>query len=438
MKHSIDYAEYIRKLYQDRNGSVSSCRTVTFVVTEACDLRCTYCYEGHKCAKYMNFDVAKKVVDLLFKLSETNDSTFINTSTEAIILDFIGGEPLLNIKVIDQTCDYFWHKALSLGHKWADTFRISIISNGVNYFNEDVQRFIKKFKNRLSFGITIDGDKEMHDACRIHPDGRGSWEEANAAQMHYHKIYGNSLSTKVTIAPSNLSHLDRTIKYFIDNGYTEIYANPIFEEEWSVEQARIYYEKLKFIADYLIENEYAEKIFVNLFDNSLFKPISEDETHPYCGGTGDMCAFGTDGRAYPCMRYMELSLNGSQPEICIGNCERGIYQTNEEKAILADMASVTRRSSSDDECYYCNIASGCGNCSAWCYQKYGTYNKRDKGICLMHKARSLANAYYFWKIKEHFELRLDKDEAIKIIGIKEYMKLIDLAEHASQYEERND
>jgi radical SAM peptide maturase (CXXX-repeat target family) len=371
----------------------------------------------------MSFDTAKRIVDLLFEMSNTDDSNFINTRTNGIILDFIGGEPLLNIDVIEKTCDYFWHKAMELEHRWADNFRISIISNGVRYFSEDVQRFIKKFDSRLSFGITIDGDKEMHDSCRVHPDGSGSWEEANAAQLHYHKTYNRKLNTKVTIAPENLQYLDRTVKYFIENGYTEIYANPVYEQEWTVEQAKLYYEKLKAIADYIVENNLQETIYTSLFDVQNFHAIDESEQHPYCGGTGDMCAFGTDGIAYPCLRYMNMSLNGSQPEIRIGNCERGIYQTDTEKAVLRDMAAVTRRSSNDDECYNCPIASGCGNCSAWCYQKYGTYNKKDKGICWMHRARCLANAYYFNLIGVPFEINLEKENATKIISEAEFETL---------------
>lgn len=423
MNQPLDYSERIRRLYRFENPEISSCRNVTFVVTEACDLRCVYCYETNKCAKYMSFDTAKKIVDLIFKLSESDDSTFINTKTKAVILDFIGGEPLLNIKTIAETCDYFWNKALELHHPWADTFRISMISNGVNYFKPEVQDFIKKFHSRLSFGITIDGDKDMHDACRVHPDGRGSWEEANAAQLHYHKTYGSSLSTKVTIAPENLEHLDRIIKYFVENGYTEIFANPVYEVEWSIEQARVYYQKIKLIADYIIENNLQESVYISFFAKDSFRPIPETEQHPYCGGTGDMCAFGTDGTAYPCLRYMDMSLNGSQPEIVIGNCDRGIYQTDAEKVILSRMASVTRRSSNSDECYYCPIASGCGNCSAWAYQKHGTYDKKDTGICWMHRARCLANAYYYHKLGEQFDINLPMECSLKIVSENEYQEL---------------
>lgn len=419
----IDYSEEIRRRYRFENGDISSCRTVTFVVTELCNYNCSYCYEGCKSNKSMTFDTAKKIVDLLFDMSNTDDSRFISTKTKAVVLDFIGGEPLLNINVIEKTCDYFWRKAIELNHPWANTFRISMISNGELYFEKPVQDFIKKYASRLSFGITIDGDEKMHDSCRKRLDGSGTWEQANAAQMHFHKTYNRNLNTKVTIAPSNLPYFDRTIKYFIENGYTEIYANPVFEEEWTVEQAKLYYEKLKAVADYMVENNLQDKIYFSVFDKDLFRPIPEGEQHPFCGGTGDMCAFGTDGTAYPCIRYMELSLNGSQPEIRIGNANRGIYQTEEEKAILRDMESVTRRSSNDDECYNCPIASGCGNCSAWCYQKYGMYNKKDKGICWMHRARCLANKYYFNLIGEDFDILLQDDIAEQIIG-KDELQLL--------------
>ena len=415
LKKPIDYSEQIRRLYRYDNSDISSCRTVTFVVTESCQLRCDYCYQGCKSGKYMTFDTSKQIVDLLFRMSQTDDSTFINTKTKAVILDFIGGEPLLNIDVIEKTCDYFWHKALELHHPWADTFRISMISNGELYFDQRVQDFIRKYDRRLSFGITIDGDKEMHDSCRVRPDGSGTWEQANAAQMHFHKTYSRALNTKVTIAPNNLPYFDRTIRYFIENGYKEIYANPVFEEEWTAEQASLYYEKLVDVANYIISNNLQDKIFFSVFDKELFRPIPEEEQHPFCGGTGDMCAFGTDGIAYPCLRYMNMSLNGSQPEIRIGNCERGIYQTDTEKDILREMASVTRRSSNDDECYNCAIASGCGNCSAWCYQKYGSYNKKDKGICWMHRARCLANEYYYSKIGEDFKADLPDDIKARIL-----------------------
>ena len=101
-----------------------------------------------------------------------DDSEFINKKTKAIILDFIGGEPLLAIDILDQVCTYFVKKCLELKHPWLYTWRASMTSNGTHYFSDSVQNFLKKFGDNISFSITIDGTKQILDSCRVHKDGR--------------------------------------------------------------------------------------------------------------------------------------------------------------------------------------------------------------------------------------------------------------------------
>lgn len=55
----------------------------------------------------MTKEIAKQGVDMLFDLYDKDEGIFINKNTKAIILDFIGGEPLMNIDIIDYICSYF-------------------------------------------------------------------------------------------------------------------------------------------------------------------------------------------------------------------------------------------------------------------------------------------------------------------------------------------
>ena len=81
-------------------------QTLTFIVTEDCNLRCKYCYVTHKSKnKVMKLETAIKFIDYILE-----DTKFIKS--EAVILDFIGGEPLLEASLIDQICDYFKTKTL--------------------------------------------------------------------------------------------------------------------------------------------------------------------------------------------------------------------------------------------------------------------------------------------------------------------------------------
>ena len=73
---------------------------LTFVVTQDCNLMCKYCYMlGKNKSKKMSFEMAKKAVDFFL------DNNLIDT--KYVILDFIGGEPLLEIELIDKIVDYY-------------------------------------------------------------------------------------------------------------------------------------------------------------------------------------------------------------------------------------------------------------------------------------------------------------------------------------------
>ena len=144
-------------------------QTITFIVTEDCNLRCKYCYITHKASnKRMNFDTAKQFIDYIL----TAD---INLADE-VIIEFFGGEPMLEIELVGQISDYFKKRAYELDHPWSWRYRFNFSTNGVNYGSPEVQAYIRKNAGKVSIGISIDGTKEKHDLNRIFPDGSGSYD----------------------------------------------------------------------------------------------------------------------------------------------------------------------------------------------------------------------------------------------------------------------
>ena len=426
------YHDTIQELYHDENDpSIAVCRNVTFQVTDDCCFKCSYCYQGHKGHKQMSKETAKAGIDLLFEMYEKNDNDFINQNTKSIILEFIGGEPLMNIDLIDYICTYFMEKCLKENHPWLYTWRGSITSNGVLIFNPKVKEFFNKFKDFVSFCITIDGPKDIHDACRIYPTGEGTFNDTYAAIKEFNETIYKITNTKVTIAPDNLKNLNKIIDFFVAEGYDTIHANPVYEEMWTVDQARIYYNELKIIADKILNNKY-ENIYISLFDEYIGDPLPETENQNWCGGTMNMLAFDPEGIAYPCIRYMPSSLGEEIKPIQVGNVN-GLFQNEESKITYEYLSSITRRSQSTDECFYCPVASGCAWCSAWNYQKHGDVNIRDTSICWMHRARVLANVYYwnqYYKknnIEKKFNLNLSVNIATQIISEEEFELLKKLA-----------
>lgn len=426
----FSYNDLIIKYFQDKDPNVK-CRNVTFQVTDDCCLKCSYCYQINKDHHMMTIETAKKIVDLLFKMyDEDKPDAFINHHTKAIVLDFIGGEPFMNIDVIDATVEYFIQCCLEREHEWLTNFVISISTNGMLYFDEKVQNFLHKYKSLISMTITIDGPKSIHDACRVDYDGNGSFDKVFKAWKHWLKeIQAINIATKVTIAPENLPMLDTIFDFFLEFGVVELFANPIYEHPWTPEEGGLYYQQLKKLADQLLKYDHR---YSSLFDENRGRPLSSRETNNWCGGTGDMLAFDPMGRAYPCLRYMESSLGKNVKPIIIGDAN-GIYNTPETQAICDELNSITRQSQSTEECLNCHVASGCGWCSAWNYQSLGSVNKRCTNICWMHRAESLANVYYwnnYYRLhesKERFPLYLSRDIATKMISNEEYDYLLDIS-----------
>jgi uncharacterized protein len=366
-------------------------KNITFVVTERCNLCCTYCYEVHKSGAVMSKQVAKDAVDFLFNKEKVN-GYYSDEISPAVILEFIGGEPLLEIDLINYIVEYFKFKSFEAGSAWATNYVISITTNGILYKRKNVQDFLKRNKGHISIGLTIDGNKELHDSCRIFPDGSGSYDIVESAAKEWIK-FNNHPQTKITLSPYNISYVNDALKNVWNIGITGAFTNCVYEEGWTIEHAKIFYSELIKLADYLLENENYSKYYTSLFDESIGKPLTEDRN--WCGGNGKMLAIGTDGRCFPCIRFMKYSLNTpNRKEKCIGNIYNGL-ESKTKNVWLCELKKVTMSSQSNDKCNNCQIASGCSLCTGYNYDKFGTPNKRATFICDMHVARVKANVYYW-------------------------------------------
>jgi len=161
----------------DRSWQNGMAKSITFIVTKDCQLACKYCYLVVKNTKErMTWEVAKEAIDYILDREE-------DFREESVIWDFIGGEPFLEIELIDKICDYLKTEMYRRGHHWFDSYRFSFSTNGINYHTEKVQQFIEKNRSHLSIGITIDGTKRKHDLNRIWKPAVGHASQRDDQQL---------------------------------------------------------------------------------------------------------------------------------------------------------------------------------------------------------------------------------------------------------------
>ncbi|HGD6081870.1 TPA: radical SAM peptide maturase, CXXX-repeat target family [Streptococcus agalactiae] len=381
------------------NGEAYS---ITFVVTEECNLRCKYCYQVHKNSKKrMSFDIAKKAVDFIIE----NPDTF---SAKSVIWDFIGGEPLLELELIEKICDYIKIKTYEENHPWAYNYRFSIGTNGTLYGSDLMRKFIKKNMNKSSVGITIDGTKLKHDLQRVYKDGKGSYEDVVKNIPLWLDEYPNS-STKVTFSNADLPYLKDSITHLWDLGIKNVPANIVFEDVWSEEDSIEYEKQLKLLADYVLDNGLWNRYNTTLFDENLGQPHTEKTLNSNFCGSGRMLAIDANGDLYPCIRFLDFSLTKKEP-IKIGNIFTGLNND-----AIRPFLALSTLSQSDEECINCEVAQGCAWCQGNNYDSSdnGTLYFRPKFICEMHKARCRANEYYWSKFFRITGLRRNQNRINK-------------------------
>lgn len=389
-------------------------KSITFIVTKECQLACKYCYlVGKNSKERMTWDVAKQTIDYILD----NEHEF---TEESVVWDFIGGEPFLEIDLIDKICDYLKTEMFRRNHHWFNSYRFSFSTNGINYSSDKVQRFIMKNRDHLSIGITIDGTKRKHDLNRIWKtpemehgitpqpeEEHGSYDDVVKNIPLWLEQFPNG-GTKVTISSADIPYIKESVLHLYELGIKEVHINCVFEDVWQEGDDLLFEEQLIALADSIIDGGFYKEYACSFFSEQIGKPLDKRlENQNWCGA-GRMLSIDSAGNFYPCTRFAQYSLRDKKAWI-IGNVNDGIDHNK-----LRPFLTLDRCTQSKVECIDCEVASGCAWCQGENYDAAAspTIYQRATAICKMHKARVRANNYYWNKLYRKLELEgIAKEEA---------------------------
>ena len=375
-------------------------KNITFIVTKDCQLACKYCYlVGKNIKERMSWETAKAFID--YVLSHEED--FPEAS---VVWDFIGGEPFLEIDLIDQICDYLKKRMFELNHHWFNSYRFSFSTNGINYHEPKVQKYIEKNRSHLSIGITIDGTEKKHDLNRVYKiTERGSYKDVVRNIPLWLEQFPNA-GTKVTISSADIPYITESVLHLFSLGIHEVNINVVFEDVWQEGDDKLFEEQLLTLADAIIDGGYYQDYACSFFSELIGKPLDPVQDNNNWCGAGRMLSVDAAGNLYPCTRFAQYSLREKKAWI-IGNIKDGIDKNKLRPFLVLDRVTQTNQ-----ECLNCEIASGCAWCQGENYDAADTSTiyQRATAICKMHKARVRANNYYWNKLFRKLELEGRREE----------------------------
>lgn len=341
---------------------------MTFLVTENCNLNCTYCFEKNKSKKELDPGIAKAAVKKYLQDTDVLDGYFFN----AVHIDFSGGEPLLNFELIKEIVSYVHAK------RWPKKHSFGIGTNGTILTDEIRQWLLAN--PCVSVGVSIDGTRESHNLNRSN-----SYDQV-INNLEFFKKNSPDSMVKMTIGPDSIKNMAQGVIHLHNLG-VNVAANVIYENVWGdadqkAATLRVFEEELDKLVDYYTDRpELAPPYLVAIPLISLMQPREKKDR--YCGSGRSMVTIDAHGTEYPCHRFSPLG--SARPDMKPDLKYKGV---------------------NPDTCDECPLLTICPCCVGFNYEVYGSADRRTTFHCQFIKLQVLAAAKLLHrrvldKIKNH-------------------------------------
>lgn len=173
-------------------------------VTNACNLRCPYCYVS-KSSEGMSEETGRATVEAIVRSALTHGFAEIK-------LKYAGGEASLNHRLIA----YIHNYAKEMSRLHGLRLHASLLTNGVALPPELVKTLIAE---RIGVMISLDGVGDQHDAQRPFANGRSSFKLVDRT-IDSLREEGYPPHLSITITNRNAAGLAETVRFALERGLT--------------------------------------------------------------------------------------------------------------------------------------------------------------------------------------------------------------------------
>lgn len=170
-------------------------------VTNACNLRCTYCYV-HKTNDAMHPETARAAVDTLIE-------TALRHGFPSLLIKYAGGEPTLQLPLIAEAHQYAQQRAAAHGL----SLRGGVLSNGTLISRATAQALRDL---NLNLMISLDGLAPTNDAQRPTFGGKPSFELVRQGLVHASEA-GLRPTVGITVTGQSVDGLPELVDWLLDH-----------------------------------------------------------------------------------------------------------------------------------------------------------------------------------------------------------------------------
>ena len=354
------------------------------VVTLRCDHSCIYCQTGSRSLKEIKLDMsagtARCVVDRIFE-----------SSNENTVIEFQGGEPLVNFDIIKYIVRYAKKKNLTFKKK----LLFSCVSN-FNLLTNEKLKFL--LQNNVALCTSLDGPAQLHNTNRVKISG-----DSHKNTMKWLKIirkktregdYKYKVNALTTLTRFSTKYPKAIIDEFVGLGLEGVHLRPVSPfginiDIWNkinvpVDEFKRFY---RLALDHILEINKKNVLFyertAKIFLTKILSPGNSDylDLRSPCGAGIGQLAYNFNGDVYTCDEGRMMSRLGSEL-FRLGN----VFQDHHKDYMRHDGTKALAVASCLDNlpgCSECAYKPYCGSCPIYNYVLTGdifksAYNDKCK------------------------------------------------------------
>lgn len=342
-----------------------SLETIFMLLTDACNLRCGYCFiNGNmpkQCpkTKTMSQEVAREATDMYF--ANLRPTKFRKT------IVFYGGEPLLVFPLLKQIVDYIHERY----NKELLKFEVGLllITNGTR-INPEIAEYLAQH-HEITICVSLDGVELVNDQKRVYANGSGTFQDIMAGLKLLRSFGRTDISISTTIDDHNIDKLSDLLALHEQYQFQAVNLNLLLDTaEHEVDASYTEYATVRAL-------EYFEKARkVGLYEDRIVRKVramSKNVLHPFdCRATGAQLAISPDGSLGLCHEGV--------------GCKNFFFDKVSRKFVFEDHPLVREWSQRSPltmpQCFNCPSLGLCGGgCAYSAFLRHGTIWAVDDKFC---------------------------------------------------------
>lgn len=357
---------FLRGLATDADGNTASLdfpspaelpSVVVVNITTSCNLRCVYCFAdcGPQKGENMPENVMRAIIEEMLSMP-----------FKKITFELQGGEPLC----FKAGMRRFIEMAEELRAGTGKIVQYRSVTNGT-LMDDDFIDMAKKY--HITFGVSIDGPRDMTDRVRLKEDGSGAFDDIMAGIRRVREAGLEVDGSVCTIGQHNCREGERIAEFFAKEKIAfkprptnilgrEVQAMTTTKPgEWAEAYKTLYHASKRLGVT---------NFSIHIYEENVYTPIRDYICLRYpCGAAREIISVNPNGTVYPCDGFK------GEERFSMGNILREGIRDMLQKDWVAKLRN--RTAESIEKCSNCLYRGMCCSCCYSAFGAYGTVYRED-------------------------------------------------------------